>query len=97
MAHKTSKGSTELGRDSRSKRLGVKIFGDQMVSKGEIIIRQRGSKFHAGKNVGRGSDDTLYATVSGTVKFQSKMQRRFHGNLEKSRVVSVEATPEKTA
>lgn len=90
MAHKKAGGSTSLGRDSVSKRLGVKIFGDQWVNKGEIIVRQHGNKFHAGDNVKTAGDSTLYSLVNGVVKFQNKMVRKFHGNLRKTRVVSVE-------
>lgn len=90
MAHKKAGGSTALGRDSVSKRLGVKIFGDQRVNKGEIIIRQHGNKYHAGRNVKVAGDSTLYSMIDGVVKFQTKMQRKFHGNLRKTRIVSVE-------
>lgn len=90
MAHKKAGGSTALGRDSVSKRLGVKIFGDQWVNKGEIIVRQHGNKFHAGDNVKTAGDSTLYSLVDGVVKFQNKMMRKFHGNLRKTRLVSVE-------
>jgi large subunit ribosomal protein L27 len=90
MAHKKAGGSTSNGRDSVSKRLGVKIFGDQWVNKGEIIVRQNGNKFHPGNNVKTGGDSTLYSLVDGVVKFQNKMQRKFHGNLRKTRVISVE-------
>ncbi|HEX3095546.1 MAG TPA: 50S ribosomal protein L27 [Patescibacteria group bacterium] len=89
MAHKKAGGSTSLGRDSVSKRLGVKIFGDQRVGKGEIIVRQHGNKFHAGDNVKTAGDSTLYSMVDGIVKFQEKMLRKFHGNLRSTRVVSV--------
>lgn len=71
MAHKKGVGSTRNGRDSESKRLGVKRFGGQTVNAGEILIRQRGTKVHPGTNVGRGGDDTLFALVAGTVKFES--------------------------
>lgn len=91
MAHKKAGGSTALGRDSVSKRLGVKVFGDQRIGKGEIIVRQKGSKFAAGHNVNMGGDSTLYSLVDGIVKFQDKMIRKFHGNLRKTRVVSVMA------
>ncbi len=90
MAHKKAGGSTALGRDSISKRLGVKVFGNQRVNKGEIIIRQHGSKYHAGNNVETGGDSTLYSLVDGIVKFQNKLMRKFHGNLRKTRIVSVE-------
>ena len=72
MAHKKAGGSSRNGRDSESKRLGVKKFGDQAVVPGNIIIRQRGTKFHAGNNVGMGKDHTLYALVDGVVKFEVK-------------------------
>ncbi|BCE02334.1 50S ribosomal protein L27 [Marinicellulosiphila megalodicopiae] len=69
MAHKKAGGSTNNGRDSESKRLGVKAFGGQSVSAGSIIIRQRGTRFHAGKNVGIGTDHTLFAKADGKVSF----------------------------
>jgi len=94
MAHKKAGGSTSYGRDSISKRLGVKVFGDQWVNKGEVIIRQNGTKYHPGKNVNKGGDSTLYALISGMVKFQNKMVRKFHGNLRKTRIVSVEPAKE---
>ena len=70
MAHKKGQGSVKNGRDSESKRLGVKKADGQFVLAGNILIRQRGTKYHPGKNVGIGSDDTLYALVNGTVKFE---------------------------
>jgi len=72
MAHKKAGGSTRNGRDSESKRLGVKRFGGQVVTAGSIIVRQRGTKFHAGRNVGLGRDHTLFATADGVVKFEVK-------------------------
>ncbi|MCS6944302.1 MAG: 50S ribosomal protein L27 [Sutterellaceae bacterium] len=69
MAHKKAGGSSRNGRDSHSKRLGVKVFGGETVKAGGIIVRQRGTKFHPGENVGIGRDHTLYARVSGTVVF----------------------------
>jgi large subunit ribosomal protein L27 len=71
MAHKKGKGSTRNGRDSQSQRLGVKRFGGEEVTAGSIIVRQRGTEFHAGKNVGVGKDFTLFATANGTVKFEN--------------------------
>lgn len=71
MAHKKGKGSTKNGRDSESKRLGVKRYDGQLVSAGSIIVRQRGSRFHAGDNVGVGRDFTLFAKVAGIVKFEN--------------------------
>lgn len=81
MAHKKSGGSTSLGRESQSKRLGVKIADGQSAKAGEIIVRQRGTKIHPGKNVRRGGDDTLYAALPGVVKFTRKKVRKFNGNL----------------
>ena len=72
MAHKKAGGSTRNGRDSESKRLGVKKFGGQIVVAGNILVRQRGTKFHPGRNVGCGRDHTLFATAGGTVSFESK-------------------------
>ena len=90
MAHTKAKGSTRLGRDSESKRLGVKLYSGEIVKPGNIIIRQRGTKFYPGKNVRRGSDDTLYAVKAGTVKFASKSKVGFNGSRKKMRVVAVE-------
>ena len=91
MAHKKAGGSTSLGRDSVSKRLGVKIFGNQAVKKGQVIVRQHGTKYSPGKNVKLGSDSTIYALIDGLVKFQNKSVKKFHGNLRKTRVVNVMA------
>ena len=70
MAHKKGLGSTKNGRDSQAKRLGVKRYGGQVVRAGNILVRQRGTAFHPGRNVGRGKDDTLFALVDGVVKFE---------------------------
>lgn len=75
MAHKKGQGSSQNGRDSNSKRLGVKAFGSEFVTAGSIIVRQRGSKFHAGKNVGIGRDWTLFALIDGTVQFEKTRRR----------------------
>ena len=72
MAHKKAAGSTRNGRDSEAKRLGVKRFGGEVVKAGNIIVRQRGTRFHAGDNVGCGKDHTLFATSGGVVKFVTK-------------------------
>ena len=72
MAHKKAAGSTRNGRDSKAKRLGIKRFGGEMVRAGNIIVRQRGTKFHPGENVGRGKDDTLFALADGKVAFVRK-------------------------
>jgi large subunit ribosomal protein L27 len=93
MAHRKAGGSTDLGRDSISKRLGVKIFGNQPVAVGNIIIRQRGTKFHPGKNVKIGEDDTLFALASGFVEFQAKKVKDFTGKIVSRTFVNV--LPEK--
>ena len=82
MAHKKGQGSTRNGRDSESKRLGVKVYGGEVIRAGGIIIRQRGTKYHAGENVGRGGDDTLFATADGTVNFRTKAGGRKFVNVE---------------
>ncbi|MBD3238129.1 MAG: 50S ribosomal protein L27 [Candidatus Moranbacteria bacterium] len=89
MAHRKAAGSTRLGRDSISKRLGVKLFAGQSVQPGNIIIRQRGKKYREGDNVKRGADDTLFATTSGLVKFTKKKIKKFDGRLIKTTFVSV--------
>ncbi len=76
MAHKKGAASTKNGRDSNSQRLGVKRFGGQVVGAGEIIVRQHGTHFHPGDNVGRGGDDTLFALADGTVEFGTARGRR---------------------
>jgi len=76
MAHKKGVGSTRNGRDSAAQRLGVKKFGGEFVKAGNILMRQNGTKFHPGFNVGKGSDDTLYAKISGTVSFERKDRKR---------------------
>ena len=89
MAHKKAGGSTSLGRDSQSQRLGVKLYGGQKAKAGAIIIRQRGTKYHAGENVKRGNDDTLFATAPGIVKFVKKKVRKFTGKLKLTTFVNV--------
>lgn len=76
MAHKKGASSSRNGRDSSAQRLGVKRFGGQVVNAGEILVRQRGTKFHPGSNVGRGSDDTLFALVQGSVQFGRSRGRK---------------------
>ncbi len=78
MAHKKGLGSTRNGRDSKAKRLGVKRFGGETVTAGSILVRQRGTHFHPGDNVGRGGDDTLFAKIHGTVEFTRGLKRRVH-------------------
>jgi large subunit ribosomal protein L27 len=72
MAHKKGLGSSKNGRDSNAQRLGVKVFGGQLIPGGSIIVRQRGSRFKAGENVGMGKDDTLFAKVTGTVEYRDR-------------------------
>lgn len=91
MAHKKAAGSTENGRDSQAKRLGIKIFGGQAAKAGNIIIRQRGTKFFAGKNVGMGKDHTLFALKAGVVKFQEKQLKKYDGRVFKDKIVHIEA------
>lgn len=76
MAHKKGMGSTRNGRDSAGQRLGIKKFGGERVRAGNILVRQRGTKFHPGLNVGRGKDDTLFATSDGVVRFERKGRER---------------------
>jgi large subunit ribosomal protein L27 len=76
MAHKKAGGSSRNGRDSPGQRLGVKMFGGQPIAAGNIIVRQRGTKFHAGDNVGMGRDHTLFATADGKVQFREGYKRR---------------------
>ena len=89
MAHKKAGGSTKLGRDSNPQYLGVKLAGGQKVGAGNIIVRQRGTKFHPGVNVKRAKDDTLFALKSGVVEFKTKKTRNFTGNLKNRTSVNV--------
>lgn len=89
MAHRKAGGSTKLGRDSKSKRLGVKIFGEQKIKAGMIILRQRGTKFIPGENVRRGGDDTLYAAIDGTVHFKTTKKKKFDGSQRIAKIVEV--------
>ena len=78
MAHKKGGGTTRNGRDSESKRLGVKVYGGQSINAGGIIVRQRGTKLHAGENVGIGKDHTLFALINGTIQFVTKGPMKRH-------------------
>ncbi len=89
MAHKKAGGSTSLGRDSQAKRLGVKMADGQFAHSGCILVRQRGTKFHPGKNVKKGGDDTLYAVADGIVKFSTRKLPNFHGKLRWKKIVHV--------
>jgi large subunit ribosomal protein L27 len=88
-------GSSRLGRDSAAQRLGIKISAGQTVKTGMIIIRQRGTKYLLGKNVKKGSDDTIYAMADGSVKFTSKSKKLFNGTRRMAKVVSVEPAKSK--
>ncbi|HAX97194.1 MAG TPA: 50S ribosomal protein L27 [Prolixibacteraceae bacterium] len=90
MAHKKGVGSSKNGRESESKRLGVKIFGGQFAKAGNIIVRQRGTKHHPGDNVGIGKDHTLFALTNGTVVFRKKRDNRSYVSVEP--IVAVEAS-----
>jgi large subunit ribosomal protein L27 len=89
MAHKKAGGSTALGRDSVSKRLGVKRYEGQIVKAGNILIRQRGTKIRPGQNVMQGKDDTLFAVIDGIVKFTEKKIRKYDNNLKKTKFIHV--------
>ena len=89
MSHKKAGGSSKNGRDSVSKRLGVKLYAGQKVVAGNIIVRQKGNKFHAGENVGTGKDFTLFALQNGVVKFTEKRNKKFDGRIFKDRIVNV--------
>ena len=91
MAHKKAGGSTSNGRDSQAKRLGVKVFGGQAVKAGNIIVRQRGTKFHPGKNVGIGKDHTIYALIDGIVVFQEKQLRKYDNRVFKDKLINVQS------
>jgi len=84
MAHKKAGGSSRNGRDSQSKRLGVKVYGNQAITAGAIIVRQRGTQFHPGENVGMGRDHTLFSLINGTVQFDVR-------GVQNRRVVRVES------
>lgn len=89
MSHKKAGGSTRLGRDSESKRLGVKTHDGQTIKTGMIIVKQRGTRIHPGTNVQKGKDDTLFSLANGKVKFTSKKRKRFDGSLKKAQYAHV--------
>jgi len=96
MAHKKAGGSTALGRDSQSKRLGVKVSDGTFARSGAIIVRQRGTRIRPGENVGMGRDHTLFAMVAGTVKFTRRQHTRFDGNRKVVSVANVEPVKKST-
>jgi len=89
MSHKKAGGSTNNGRDSVAKRLGVKVFGGQTIKAGGIIIRQRGTKFFPGENTGMGKDHTIFATADGKVEFSEKRMKKFDGRVFNDKLVHV--------
>jgi len=89
MAHTKAGGSTKLGRDSAAKRLGVKKFDNQTVNAGNVLIRQRGTKWYPGLNTKRGHDDTIYALKDGIVQFSTKKKKDFTGQTKKVSVINV--------
>ena len=89
MAHKKAGGSTRLGRDSNSQRLGVKLYGGQLAKAGSIIIRQRGTRIHPGQNTMIGKDDSVFSTIAGTVQFYNRKKRKYDGNLVMTKFVKV--------
>lgn len=89
MAHKKAGGSTRLGRDSQPKYLGTKVSDGQTVKAGMVLVRQRGTRIHPGKNVKRGKDDTLFAIIAGRVKFNQKKRKRFDSSLKLAKFVNV--------
>jgi len=91
MSHKKAGGSTNNGRDSVAKRLGVKAFGGEQVTAGSIIVRQRGTKFFPGENVGMGKDHTLFAKTAGKVFFTEKILTKFDGRKFKDKIVNIKA------
>lgn len=89
MAHKKAGGSTHLGRDSKPKYLGTKVGDGQTIKSGTILVRQRGTPIHPGKNVRKGKDDTLFSIVAGVVKFTTRKRARFDGTMKATKIVSV--------
>ncbi len=96
MAHKKAAGSTGLGRESESKRLGIKVNDGQWAKTGAILVRQRGTKYHPGKNVKIGGDDTLFAMVNGIVKFSTRKLKKYDNSLKSCKIVNI-IVPEKAA
>ena len=89
MSHKKAGGSTKNGRDSNSKRLGVKLYAGQKVTAGNILVKQKGNKFFAGDNVGTGKDFTLFALKNGVVKFSEKRQKKYDGRVYRNKFVNI--------
>lgn len=92
MSKTKAAGSTKLGRDSASKRLGVKMYGGQRARAGMILVRQRGTRYLPGENVARGADDTLYAKKAGTVEFKTTRKKQYDGNQRIAKVINIVLT-----
>lgn len=97
MSTSKSTGASRLGRDSAAQRLGIKIYGGQVAKVGQIIVRQRGTRYLVGKNVKQGSDDTIYAATTGTVRFSSRLKKLFDGRQRLATVVNLDPIKEKAA
>ncbi len=95
MSHKKAGGSTKNGRDSNSKRLGVKLYAGQAVKAGNILVRQKGNKFFAGNGVGTGKDFTLFALKNGVVSFSEKRQKKYDGRVYRNKFVNIVPAPKK--
>lgn len=91
MSHKKAGGATKNGRDSKAKRLGVKVFGEQAVKAGGIIIRQRGTKYFPGENTGMGKDHTIFSLIDGKVVFTEKALKKYDGRVFKDKIVNVKS------
>jgi len=89
MSHKKAGGSSKNGRDSKSKRLGVKLYEGQQITAGNVLVRQKGNKYFAGENVGTGKDFTLFALKDGILKFTEKRQKKYDGRVFKNRMVHI--------
>ena len=89
MSHKKAGGSTRLGRDSQPQYLGAKVGDGEKVNSGEVLVRQRGTKMHPGKNVKRGKDDTLFSTLAGIVKFTQRKRIRFDGTMKWAKFINI--------
>lgn len=96
MSTSKSTGASRLGRDSAAQRLGIKVYGGQVAKVGEIIVRQRGTRYLVGKNVKKGSDDTIYAATTGTVRFSSRLKKLFDGRQREATVVNLDPLVKKS-
>lgn len=97
MSHKKAGGSTKNGRDSKAKRLGVKVFGEQKVTAGAIIVRQKGTKFFPGENAGMGRDHSIFAKIDGIVRFTEKKMKKYDGRVFKNKLINILPAPKTSA